>query len=103
MANPEVIAIDQDEWGIAGDRIYNMSTGAQVRADERCYKFVRIQLFGLKKTSNFNVNKCYTIEYGHPLGFFLPVLSNKMSLVYLAIGLTDLLCSLTSIATSGAL
>jgi hypothetical protein len=28
VANPEVIAIDQDPLGIAGDRIYNIS-GAQ--------------------------------------------------------------------------
>ena len=30
VTNPEVIAIDQDPFGIAGDRIYNMSSGAQV-------------------------------------------------------------------------
>ena len=29
MANPEVIAIDQDPLGVAGDRIYNIS-GAQL-------------------------------------------------------------------------
>ncbi len=30
LLNPEVIAIDQDPAGIAGDRIYNLTNGAQV-------------------------------------------------------------------------
>ena len=60
LMNPDVIAIDQDALGRAGDRIYNSSTGAQVWAKELVNGDKAVVLFNAHNHNTVAANVSWT-------------------------------------------